>query len=106
MKERLNTILSSHTGKPISQIEKDTDIQWLISQRNGILHRISQYRWTGLGIFPQSLDVTYEDGKEKCNFNLGSPEQSLMKQIPKIENVYNKFVKCTEELEKILFPES
>jgi hypothetical protein len=89
----------------LKEIEKDKDIQWLIFQRNGLLHRISEYRWTGLGIFPQSLDIKYEDGKEMCNFNLGSPEQTLMKEVPKIEDVYNKFVNYSEELALIFFPE-
>lgn len=87
------------------KIEKDKDIQWLISQRNGILHRISQYRWAGLGIYPQSLNITYEDGKEISNFNLGSHKQDLVKEVQKIDKVYNKLVKFSEELVPILFPE-
>ena len=90
--------------KKFQQIENDEDIKWLISQRNSILHRISQYRWSGLGIFPQGLEISYEDGGEKCTFNLGSPKQTLDKEIPKIETAYNKLVEFVEELEEILFP--
>lgn len=102
VQEKADDVLS----KKLREIEKDEDIQWLVSQRNNILHRISQYRWRELGIFPQNLDIAYENGGEKCTFNLGGHEHTLEKEISKIEVVYNKFVKFTEELEPILFPKS
>ena len=90
--------------KKLKEIETDKDIQWIVSKRNNILHRISEYRWKGLGIFPESLDIKYEDGKEIAKWNLGSSGDSLLKEVSKLESSYNKFVSYVEELELILFP--
>lgn len=92
--------------KKLREVEIDKDIQWIVSKRNNILHRISEYRWKGLGIFPEGLDIKYEDGKEVAKWNLGSPDDSLLKEISRFENSYNQFVGYVEVLEPILFPVS
>lgn len=92
--------------KKLREIEKDEDIRRIVSKRNLILHRISEYRWIGLGIHPNRLNIEYKDGKEIAKWNLGSPEGSLLEEVTRLEKSYNNFVGYIEELAPILFSES
>ena len=90
--------------KILSKIEKDKDIAWIISQRNILLHRISEYYFQMLGIYPEDLNIKYEDKKETTTFKFGNLPKSLIREEEKIERAYNKTVEYIEAMEPILFP--
>ncbi len=98
--EKVNDDLS----KLLRKINKDADLTRIVTQRNTISHRISEYHWIGLGLVPQTLEIEYVDGQEKATWALGSRKHELLEEIPRIEETYNRLVSYAEELVPIFFP--
>lgn len=88
----------------LREIASDKDINWIVNQRNTISHRMSEYRWIGLGIFPKSFEVKYEGDQEVASWVLGSPKHIFLDEINKIEQSYNNFVTYIEKSFPIFFP--
>lgn len=63
MKQELNEILANHSGKPISQIEKDTDRDYFLSAQEAVQYGIIDSVWDRR---PASGVTTPGDGPQKA----------------------------------------